>query len=260
MRHLIFAFAVALGLIVGVFTLVITQAEASRETEGEITTASATALAYEVAVPDATQERIIITGTITGLDAPTLTLARPWAWLPDLPPIDNLVITDGDGTPLAYSFNIVGDPGFEGHHRYTISDTDGIHTVRFSYALSITITLENRFWQFEPGEYTLIESQVIFLQPLSTALASLTMTFDLPSGWIPVSRLFAGSNYYQAVVTDTVNYGIPEETYYIWGPIGLGQFEVYTDTVGGVDFIVAVPPENAALAADIVSSRFAVNR
>jgi len=38
------------------------------------------------------------------------------------------------------------------------------------------------------------------------------------------------------------------------------MFDIYTDTVGGVDFIVAVPPDNAAMGPDIAASRFAANR
>jgi hypothetical protein len=244
----VLSLAIAFVLLVGVFALA--QAQGTEEP----------ALTYQVAVPNATQERIVITSTLTGLNAPSLTLARPWAWLPALPAIENLAIADGDGTPLAYSLSIEGDPGNDGHHRYTISDTTGIHTIRFSYVISMAAVGPDEYWHFEPDEYAIVESHLIFLQPLSTTLTTLTMTFDLPSGWIPVSRLFAKDGYYQAVVTDTVIYGMPKETYYLRGPIGFGMFDIYTDTVGGVDFIVAVPPDNTALGPDIATSRFAANR
>jgi hypothetical protein len=262
MRRLVLSFATAFGLLIGVLAL----AQAAEGPAGEIAATNGTALGYQVAIPDATQKRIAITGTITGLDAPSLTLARPWAWAPALPAIENLVIADGGGTPLTYSLSVVGDPGNNGHYFHTISDTTGIHTVRFSYVISMTAVVGDyghgpvAYWHFEPSEYTVIESHLMFLQPLSTTLTALTMTFDLPSDWIPVGRLFSRDGYYQAVVTDTVNYGTPRETYYLWGLIGLGQFDVYTDTAGGVEFIVAVPPGNAALGSDIATSRFAANR
>ncbi len=264
MRHLVLSLVIASVLLIGMFALA--QAQGPDEPAGDVATTNSTALGYQVAVPDATQERIVITGTLTGLDAPSLTLARPWAWAEVLPAIESLVIADGEGTPLAYSLSVVGDSGSHGHHRYTISDTTGIHTVRFSYVISMAAIVGDygygsaAYWHFEPDEYTVVESHLIFLQPLSTALTTLTMTFDLPSGWIPVSRLFARDGYYQAVVTDTVIYGMPKETYYLWGPIGFGMFDIYTDTVGGVDFIVAVPPDNAALGSDIAASRFTANR
>ena len=264
MRHLVLSLVIASVLLLGMFVLA--QAQGPDEPAGDVATKNSTALGYQVAVPDATQERIVITGTLTGLDAPSLTLARPWAWAEVLPAIESLVIANGDGTPLAYNFDVVGDPGGDGHHLYIISDTTGIHTIRFSCIISMAAIVGDygygsaAYWHFEPDEYTVVESHLIFLQPLSTPLTALTMTFDLPSGWIPVSRLFATDSYYQTVVTDTVNYGEPEETYYLWGPIGLGQFDVYTDTAGGVEFIVAVPPDNAALGPDIAASRFAVNR
>lgn len=257
MRCLVLSLAIAFVLLLGVLALA--QAQAPDEP----------ALAYQVAVPDTTQERIVITGTITGLNAPSLTLARPWAWAQVLPAIENLIFTDGDGTPLTYSLS-VGNPylGGDGNQRYTISDTTGIDTIRFSYVISMAAVVGDygsgpaAYWHFEPGEYTVVESHLIFLQPLSITLTTLTMTFDLPSGWIPVSRLFERSDYYQAIVTDTVNYGNrgAEETYYLWGPIGLGHFDVYTDTAGSVEFVVAVPPDNMALGSDIAASRFAANR
>jgi hypothetical protein len=114
-------------------------------------------------------------------------------------------------------------------------------------------------WHFEPDEYTIVESHLILLQPLSITITALTMTFDLPSEWIPVSRLLEEDNHHQAIVTDTVKYA-RSTSYYLWGPIGFGRFDVYTDTTGGVEFVVAVPPDNAALGTDIAASRFAVNR
>jgi hypothetical protein len=264
MRYLVMSCAVAFGLLVGMLALA--QAQVPDEQTVEVATTGGGVLTYHVAVPDATQKRIFITGTITGLDTPSLTLARPWAWAEALPTIEDLFIADGEGTPLAYDLSVVGIPGSDGHHLYTITDTSSIHTVRFSYVVSMTAVVGDyghgpvAYWHFEPSEYTVIESHLMFLQPLSTTLTALTMTFDLPSDWIPVSRLFARDSYYQAVVTDTVNYGTPRETYYLWGLIGLGQFDLYTDTAGGVEFIVAVPPSNATLGADIATSRFAANR
>ncbi len=212
MRCLVLSLAIAFVLLIGVFALA--QAQGPDEP----------VLAYQVAVPDANQERIVITGTITGLNAPSLTLARPSLSL--LPDIENLVVVDGSGTPLSYNLS-VDDPDSGGHQRYTISNTVGIHSVRFSYVVSMANGIAWRdgvlsgYWHFEPGEYTLIESQRIFLQPVSAALTALTMTFGLPPGWIPLSRLLAKGGYYQAIVTDTVNYGDQEETYYLFGPSAL---------------------------------------
>jgi hypothetical protein len=224
-----------------------------------------TRLRYHVAIPDANEKRVYVTGTITGLDVSSLVLARPFAWAPTLPAIENLSVVDDTGTLLADDYRSVGSAGDVGYQRYTIAGTENLLTIYFAYTVSMEPSVGDygygaaAYWYFEPGEYMVVESQFLFLQPLSVPLAKLTMTFDLPPDWIPVSRLFPRADYYEYDVSDTVIYN-QTQTFYLWGPIGLGQFDVYTDTVGGVEFVVAVPPDNAALGSQIAATRFAANR
>lgn len=214
-------------------------------------------LDYQVSIPDPSTPEVTIVGTVNGWTSSSLTLARPYAWVRTPPPIQSLAVTRGGGAPLSYSYVEIGPAGQEGHQHWVVADTTNVPTIQFSYSISL---LASEYWGFAPDQYAIIESQLVFLQPLIPELTALTMNFHLPTDWAPVTRLTAQGSRYAMVPNDIVNYGNPKEPYRLWGPMGLGRFEVMTDTAGGVEFIVAIPADNQALAASIASSRFAVYR
>jgi hypothetical protein len=220
---------------------------------------------YTVTIPDPKQRRAIIRGYIAGLDTDKLVLARPYAWLPLLPPVDLTVIQDQAGNPLVYSYSESG-AGQDGDETYTI-DVRNASAVSFEYEVDLT-TLSGEYghgnagyWYFKPDEYLMIESHILFLQPISLLPKRATVSFELPADWQAVTRLQqVGASTFQADMKDVTLYGSTHDAYTLWGPLGLGIFDVYADTAGGVEFIVAIPPDNDDIGAQVAQQRFAVNR
>lgn len=189
---------------------------------------------YEVSIIDPSSHELFVRLAIDNIDQDTLMIARPVAFYSVLPVVSNLSIKDDQDNALNYSI-LQTNYGGNDSERIIIT-TSNANIIIIEYKVDLSPTQDFTHWILDQN-FGLVESQIIYYQPIDLEIGQARARFFLPQGWNVVSRLNPSGGYYQINKKDIVKHD--QYQYFNWGPIAFGNFDVYENTIGNTNVMVA---------------------